>query len=45
MNFSHALKYSTICTVGMGDIDILAYDYCEANISRLSRLLNLLFLH
>ena len=26
--------------LGMGDIDILAYDYCEASISRLSRLLN-----
>ena len=24
----------------MGDIDILAYDYCEASISQLSRLLN-----
>ena len=26
--------------LGMGDIDILAYDYCEASISRLSQLLN-----
>ena len=26
--------------IGMGDIDILAYDYCEASISRLSQLLN-----
>ena len=31
--------------VGMGDIDILACDYCEASISRLSRLLNLLYCH
>ena len=29
--------------LGMGDIDILAYNYCEASISRLSRLLNLLY--
>ena len=26
-------------TLGMGDIEILVYDYCEARISRLSRLL------
>ena len=31
---------SSVYPVGMGDIDILAYDYCEASISRLSRLLN-----
>ena len=29
-----------VYSVGMGDIDILAYNYCEASISRLSRLLN-----
>ena len=27
--------------LGMGDIDNLEYDYCEASTSRLSRLLNL----
>ena len=31
--------------VGMSDIDILAYDYCEASISQLSRLLHLLYLY
>ena len=43
---THAqMPFKTDCrlelhTLGMGDIDILAYDYCEASISRLSQLLN-----
>ena len=32
--------YLCLSQLGMGDIDILAYNYCEASISRLSRLLN-----
>ena len=27
------------CVLGMGDIEILVYDYCEARISQLSQLL------
>ena len=33
-----------IYVVGMGGVDILAYDYCKAKISRLSRLLFQLYL-
>ena len=29
--------YMHVHTLGMGDIDILIYDYCKAKISRLSR--------
>ena len=39
----YVCMYVYICVLGMGDINILAYNYCEASISRLSRLLNLLF--
>ena len=33
-----------VCVLGMGGVDILAYDYCKAKISQLSRLLLQLYL-
>ena len=38
MNYIGNVNFST-CVLGMGNIDILIYDYCKAKISRLSRLL------
>ena len=37
-------KLPTVYILGMGGVDILAYDYCKAKISRLSRLLLQLYL-
>ena len=37
--FKYVITKDFYSTVGMGDIDILAHDYCKASISRLSQLL------